>query len=174
MTVSFYGKWSLEVVANVNEFPQRLRITGSAASDGVVSGAVGTIVASIDGAAWKLSLERSEDGGVTWIENIENALPSVTPLDGWIVTVYGDDGIVLPVDADISVKLVYLNPVVNPPPYHPIYSFTLPPQDFRPPSPVRRECECCRPKICSCGQSRLPPRLSALTAVAAGRKLTHL
>jgi hypothetical protein len=40
MPVTFYGKWSLDVIGNVGDFDQRVRIVGSAASDGSVSGAV--------------------------------------------------------------------------------------------------------------------------------------
>jgi hypothetical protein len=175
MPVTFYGNWSFEVVGNVGEFPQRAVIAGSVASDGIVSGTIGTKIASIDGPSWTLTLQRSEDGGTTWKENIENPLPSVTPQNGWIVTVYGDDAVVPPQYADVSIKLVYLNPVVNPPPPIPGYSFTLPPQNFRPPSPVHPvpicECECCRSKMCSCRKVRAPigpvPVIIAKPVVAA-------
>jgi hypothetical protein len=56
MPVTFYGNWSFEVVGNVGEFPQRAVIAGSVASDGIVSGTIGTKVASIDGPSWTLTL----------------------------------------------------------------------------------------------------------------------
>jgi hypothetical protein len=162
MPVTFYGKWSFEVVGNVGEFPQRAIIAGSVASDGIYSGAIGTKIASIDAPSWTLTLQRSEDGGATWKENIENPLPIVTLQEGWTVNVYGDDAVVPPQFADVTVKLVYLNPVVNPPPLIPGYSFTLPPQNFRPPSPGQPvpicECESCRPKACTCRKVRTPIR----------------
>lgn len=160
MPVTFYGKWSFEVVGNVGEFPQRAVIAGSVASDGIVSGTIGTKIASIDGPSWTLTLQRSEDGGATWKENIENPLPIVTPQDGWTVTVYGDDAVVPPSFADVSVKLVYLNPVVNPPPPAPGFNYTMPPSAFRPPLPGRPvsncDCECGRPKMCVCRKVRPP------------------
>ena len=94
---------------------------------------------------------------------------------------YGDDAVVPPPDADVSVKVVYLNPVVNPPPLIPGYSFTLPPQDFRPPSPVRPvpicRCQCCRPKMCSCRKVRAPigpaPVIIATPVLAPRRRLSR-
>jgi hypothetical protein len=68
MPITFYGKWSLEVIGNVEEFQQRLRIVGSVASDGIVDGTVGTRVAEIGGKAWNVFMERSSDGGATWLE----------------------------------------------------------------------------------------------------------
>ena len=63
MPVTFYGKRSLDVVGNVNEFEERVRIVGSLASDGIVGGTVGTQVADIDGTSWDIFMERSGDGG---------------------------------------------------------------------------------------------------------------
>src|SRR6516162_6498065 len=56
--ITFYGRWSLDVVGNVGEFPQRVLIAGSLASDGVIAATLGTIVPEIDGAAWDVFLER--------------------------------------------------------------------------------------------------------------------
>jgi len=151
MSVTFYGKWSLNVIGNVGEFPQRLVISGSISSDGIVSGAVGTQVAAIDGAAWTLTMQRSEDGGLTWIENLVQRIPSVTTSSGLIVTLYGDDSIVPPLDSDVTAQFVYLNPQVNPQgPVPPPYSYTLPPGQFWP-MPPPRICRCCCESPCSCG-----------------------
>lgn len=151
MPVTFYGKWSLDVVGNVGEFDQRVRIVGSIASDGTVSGAIGTQVADIDGASWNVFLERSSDGGATWQPNLVQRIPSVTPTDGLIVTLFGDDSIVAPQDSDVTVQFVYLNLQVNPPGPQPPYSYTLPPGDFRPMRPPM-PCPCCCRHPCTCYQ----------------------
>jgi hypothetical protein len=158
MPITFYGKWSLDVIGNVGEFDQRVRIMGSVASDGSVSGAVGTRVAEIDGDGWNVFLERSSDGGVTWLPNVVQRIPSVTPKDGLIITLFGDDAIVPPQDSDVTVQFVYLNQQVNPPgPTQPPYSFTLPPGQFwpkRPPEP----CPCCCKCPCTCRVTKTPKR----------------
>jgi hypothetical protein len=108
-------------------------------------------VPEIDGAAWNIFLERSEDGGATWLPNIVQRIPSVTPQSGLIVTLYGDDSVVAPQDSDVSVQFVYLNPQVNPPgpvpdpPYH----FTLPPDKFWP-WPPALPCPSCCVIPCNC------------------------
>ena len=143
MPVTFYGKWSLDVIGNVGEFPQRMVISGSISSDGIVSGAVGTQVAAVDGAAWTLTMQRSEDGGLTWIENLVQRIPSVTTSSGLIVTLYGDDSVVPPLDSDVTAQFAYLNPQVNPQgPVPPPYSYTLPAGQFWP-MPPPRICRCC-------------------------------
>jgi hypothetical protein len=150
MPVIFYGQWSLDVIGNVGEFQQRLRIAGSIASDGTVAGTVGTQLAAIDGAGWNVFMERSADGGATWLPNLVQRLPSVTPTDGLIVTLYGDDSVVAPQDSDVTVQLVYLNRQVNPTgPTPPPYSYTLPPGQFWP-MPPPRTCPCCCKCPCSC------------------------
>jgi hypothetical protein len=149
MPVTFYGKWSLDVVGNVGEFDQRVRIVGSVASDGSVSGAVGTQVAAIDGNGWNAFLERSSDGGATWQPNLIQRIPSVTQQDGLIVTLYGDDSVVAPQDSDVTVQFVYLNLLVNPPGPQPPYSFTLPPGQFWP-MPPPKPCPCCCKCPCAC------------------------
>lgn len=158
MPVTFYGKWSLDVVGNVGEFPQRVRIAGSLASDGAIPATIGTIVPEIDGPAWNVFLERSEDGGVNWLPNIVQRIPSVTSQSGLVVTLYGDDAVVAPKDSDVSVQFIYLNPQVNPPgpvpdpPYH----FTLPPDKFWPKLPPLPCPSCCKtPCNCRCAK---PPR----------------
>lgn len=170
MPVTFFGKWSLAVVGNVEEFEQRIRIVGSAGSDGIVAGTVGTQVAAIDGAAWQIYQERSSDKGVTWIENIIQRVPSVTPQNGLIVTLYGDDSVVLPQDSDFSVQFTYLNPVVNPPgPTTPPFNFTLPAGSFWPPRPTPkpRECCCCREResACRCGHGLRPSRIATVSSI---------
>jgi hypothetical protein len=152
MPATFYGKWSLDVIGNVGEFEQRLRIVGSVASDGTVAGTVGTQVAAIDGDGWNVFMERSSDGGTNWDLNLIQRIPSVTPKDGLIVTLFGDDSVVAPQDSDVTVKFVYLNAQVNPPgPAQPPYSYTLPPGQFWPqlPPPV---CPCCCQCPCACHQ----------------------
>jgi hypothetical protein len=158
MPATFYGQWSLEVVGNVDEFMQRVRIVGSIASDGIVAGAVGMQVAAIDGDGWNVFLERSSDNGATWQTNLIQRVPSVTFPDGLIVTLFGDDDIVLPQDSDVSVKFVYLNQQVNPPrPFQPPVPFTLPPSQFRPPLPPR-VCPCCCQCPCGCHHPKKPKR----------------
>jgi hypothetical protein len=150
MPATFYGKWSLDVIGNVGEFLQRLRIVGSLASDGTVAGTVGTQLAEIDGSGWNVFMERSSDGGVTWLPNVIQRIPSVNPKDGLIVTLYGDDAVVPPLDSDVSVKFVYLNQQVNPPgPTQPPYSYTLPPGNFWPQRPPL-VCPCCCKCPCCC------------------------
>jgi hypothetical protein len=153
MPVTFYGKWSLDVIGNVGEFDQRVRIVGSIASDGSVSGAVGTQLAEIDGASWEVFLERSSDSGTTWLPNVIQRVPSVTQTDGLIVTLFGDDSIVPPQDSDVTVKFVYLNRQVNPVGPQPPYSFTLPPGQFWP-MPPPKLCTCCCKHSCCCGVTK--------------------
>jgi hypothetical protein len=140
MPVTFYGKWSLDVVGNVNEFQERVRIVGSLHSDGIVAGTVGTQVAEIDGTSYDIFMERSGDGGATWQANLIQRIPSVTPQDGLIVTLYADDSVVAPQDSDFIVKFKYLNTQVNPPGLStPPFGFTLPPSSFVPPRPPRAQ-----------------------------------
>ena len=158
MPATFYGKWSLKVVGNVNEFKQRIRIVGSVDSDGVVDGALGTQVAAIDGDGWTAFLERSGDNGATWQANVIQRVPGVTFPDGLIVTLYGDDEVVPPQDADVAVQFVYLDPQVNPPrPAQPPFPFTVPPGQFRPPPPPR-PCPCCYRCPCGCLTTGKPKR----------------
>jgi hypothetical protein len=156
MPDTFYGKWSLEVIGNVGEFDQRMRIVGSIASDGIVAGTIGTTVPQIDGAGWNVFMERSADGGVTWQTNLVQRIPSVVPPVGLIVTLYGDDDIVPPLDSDITVRFVYLNPQVNPPGVPP-YNYTLPPGQFRPKRPPK-VCPCCCQCECKCMRPVRKPR----------------
>jgi hypothetical protein len=136
MPVTFYGKWSLEVVGNVNEFEERMRIVGFLGGGSLattVDGTVGTKVAAIDAPSWDVFMERSGDGGATWLPNLIQRIPSVTPQDGLIVTLYADDSVVAPENSDFIVKFKYLNTQVNPPgPSTPPFAFTLPPSSFRP------------------------------------------
>ena len=133
MPVTFYGKWSLEVVRNLHLFEERVRIVGSLASDGTVDGAVGTQVAAIDGTSWDIFMEERRILGV-WEPQLIFRIPSVTPQDGLIVTLYS----VPPQDGIFAVKFKYLNTQVNPPgPSTPPFGFTLPPSSFRPPGPPR-------------------------------------
>jgi hypothetical protein len=159
MPVTFYGSWSLDVVGNVGEFEQRVRIVGSIASDGSVSGSVGTQLAEIDGDSWEVFLERSSDGGATWLPNLVQRVPSVTPKDGLIVTLFGDDSIVPPQDSDVTVQFVYLNLQVNPPgpQPEPPFNFTLPPGQFLP-MPPPKLCSCCCVHPCSCQVRKSPKR----------------
>jgi len=60
MPTTFYGKWSLQVIGNVGEFAQRVRIQGSLNADGNLNAALGAQIAEIDGAAWIVRLERSD------------------------------------------------------------------------------------------------------------------
>jgi hypothetical protein len=145
MPVTFYGKWSLEVVANANKFEERARILG-VGGGGVlaftVDGTVGTKVAAIEKSRpelpWDVFMERSGDGGLTWQTNLVQRIPSVTPQDGLIVTLYADDSVVAPQDSNFIVKFKYLNTQVNPPgPSTPPFGFTLPPSSFKPPGPPR-------------------------------------
>jgi hypothetical protein len=149
MPTTFYGKWSLDVTANVGEFAQRVRIQGSLNTDGNLTAAIGAQIAAIDGAAWEVYLERSSDGGATWQENLVQRSPTVTLQNGLTVALYGDDSVVPPQDSDVTVQFVYLNLEVNPKPIPPPFNFTLPPGSFRPQLPPRR-CECCCKVPCCC------------------------
>lgn len=149
MPAIFYGKWSLDVIGNVGEFLQRLRIVGSTGSDGTVAGTTGTQIAEIDGNGWNVFMERSSDGGGTWQTNLIQRIPSVNPTDGLIITLYGDDSVVPPLESDVTVKFVYLNRQVNPVPGPPPYSYTVPPGLFWPPRPPRI-CPCCCKYPCCC------------------------
>ena len=149
MPTTFYGKWSLDVTGNILEFAQRVRIQGSLNADGDLAASVGAQIAEIDGAAWQVFLERSRDGGATWQENLVQRIPTVTPQNGWTVTLYGDDSVVPPQDSDVTVQFVYLDPLVNPHPSPPPYNFTLPPGSFWPQRPPPL-CECCCKAPCCC------------------------
>lgn len=153
MPTTFYGKWSLQVIGNVGEFGQRVRIQGSTNADGTLDAAIGAQIAEIDGAAWNVWLERTSDGGASWQDNIVQLIPTVTPQNGLTFTLYGDDAIVPAAASDVAVQFVYLNPKINPHPSPPGFSFTLPPGQFRPPRPLPL-CECCSRAPCIC-----PPRM---------------
>jgi hypothetical protein len=152
MPAIFFGKWSLLVTGNVGEFDQRVRVLGSLNADGTHGAPIGAQIAAIDGAAWHVWLERSADGGATWQDNVVQRIPTVTPQNGLTVTLYGDDDTVPPLDSDVAVQFVYLDPAINPHPSPPGFGFTLPPGSFRPARPLPL-CECCREVPCVC-----PPR----------------
>jgi hypothetical protein len=165
MPVTFYGKWSLLVTGKNAAFQERLRISGSAGSDGIVAGAVGQGVAAIDGGAWDADMEWSSDG-VNWFPSRVHRIPGVTAADGLIVTLRADDNTPELGDGDFNdlvVELVYLNREVNPlGPGAPPYSYTVPPDSFWPQRPgrgvrggcgCRRECNCrpAKPARRGCG-----------------------
>src|SRR6516225_8383338 len=106
MPTTFYGKWSLQVIGNVGEFAQRVRIQGSLNADGNLNAALGAQIAEIDGAAWIVWLERSGDGGATWQENLVQRIPTVTPQNGLTFTLYGDDSVVPAQDSDVTAEFV--------------------------------------------------------------------
>ena len=164
MPITFYGKWSLKVVAVNGTYQERVRITGSQASDGAVAGIVGDSVAAIDGSAWEAYMEWTSDGGTDWGPNLIVArMPGVTSSDGLIVTLYASvlfrgplKPVLNPEDFNLVVQFNYLNREVNPCGTKP-YCYTLPPGSFRPKPPARCRCECictCRPvkrsKDCKC------------------------
>jgi hypothetical protein len=162
-SVTFYGKWSLVVLAKNAVFQERVRIAGSLASDGPIAGVAGTSVAAIDGNAWQAFMEWSSDGGATWHPSRIHRLPGVTPTAGLIVTLNADDNTPALGDGDFNdliVQLTYLNRQVNPlGPSLPPYSFTLPPGAFRPRPPGGvhggdRGCEC----TCTCRPAKRKPK----------------
>lgn len=158
MPITFYGKWSLLVIAKNAAFDERVSIAGSAGSDGPVAGVAGQTVAAIDGTAWQADMEWSSDGGASWYPSRIRRIPGVTAADGLIVTLYADDNTPDQGDGDFNdliVQFIYLNRQVNPVgPGVPPYSFTLPQTSFWPqrggggkPSPCGCECICtCRPR----------------------------
>lgn len=147
--VPFYGKWSMKVIGKNADFQQRVMIESSLASDGAIPGVVGQTVAAIDGARWFAFIESSSTGA-SWQASQIKRVPGVISPDGLIVTLFSDDVVPGGSDGDFNdliVQFTYLNPDVNPP-GSPPYSFTLPPDAFRPSLP-RRPCGCCEPR-CSC------------------------
>jgi hypothetical protein len=154
MSQTFYGKWSLLVTGNVKEFEQRVRIQGSTNADGIVVASVGAQIPEIDGVAWQVTLERSGDHGATWHENVVQRITTVSPQNGWTVTLYGDDSVVKPQDSDVTIQFVYLDPLINPKPVPPPFHFTAPRGSFLPPLPPR-PCECCCLVPCRCRTPRL-------------------
>jgi hypothetical protein len=136
MPVTFYGKWSLDVVqAGGGVFAHRFQIAGSLASDGIVPVTTGTQIAAIDGDSWEIIPEFSEDD-VTWTPGDVARFPGVTPQDGLIVTLAADQ---------FAVRFVYLNTQVNPQgPTQPPYSYTVPASQSLPqrPAPVSTRCGC--------------------------------
>jgi hypothetical protein len=156
--VTFYGKWSLTVISKSASFQERVRISGSLASDGPVAGIAGQQVAAIDGASWDAYMEWSSDNGVTWYPSRIHRLPGVTPQNGFVVQLRADDNFPNLADNDFNdlvVQFIYLNPQVNPAPdYPPPFSFTLPAGSFYPQSPAPKEpehcCCCCGKRRCTC------------------------
>ena len=155
MPVTFYGKWSLNVVAKNAAFQERVRIAGSAGSDGVVAGIAGQGIAAIDGSAWEAIMEWSSDG-TNWFPSRVHRIPGVTATEGLIVTLYADDNTEALGDGDFNdliVQFVYLNPVVNPVGGTPPFSYTMPQSSFWPPRVHPRprcECEC----VCTCRSAK--------------------
>jgi hypothetical protein len=145
--VTFYGKWSLEVVGNDSQFEERVRIVGLIVTTAaptnptqllVIGATVGTKVAAIDAPSWDVFVDLSADGGATWETNLIQRIPSATPQDGLIVTLFAKPDSVIPQLNMVTVKFKYLNTQVNPPgPSTPPFGFTLPPSSFRPPGPPR-------------------------------------
>jgi hypothetical protein len=171
MPNTFYGKWSLKVSA-VNDkvvgvsgtVQERIRIAGSQGSDGPIAGVVGNGIAAIDGTAWEVYMEWSNDGGATWSSNLVQRTPSVTPSDGLIVTLYAWQDLLLgpvpgttpPEGFNLVAQFVYLNRQVNPlGPNQPVHSFTLPASSFRPQRPAQGDSgRCCCECICTCHQAK--------------------
>jgi len=163
MSVTFYGKWSLKVIAKNADFGERVRIAGSAASDGIVAGIAGQSVAAIDGSAWQADMQWSSDGA-NWFPSRIRRIPTVTTAEGLIVTLFADDNTPEIGDGDFNdliVQFTYLNRDVNPSaPAAPPYSFTVPPGSVRPQRPPHEPghcncvCTCCRgtrtKRGCSC------------------------
>src|SRR5260370_16396572 len=104
MPTTFFGKWSLDVTANVGEFGQRVRIQGSLNADGDLAASVGAQIAEIDGAAWQVFLERSSDGGATWQENLVQSVPTVPPPHASPVPPFAHDAAVRPPDLPVAVQ----------------------------------------------------------------------
>jgi hypothetical protein len=163
MSVTFYGDWSLVIVSKNAAFDERVRIAGSAGSDGVVNGVTGQAVASIDGTSWQAFMEWSSDGGANWYPSRIRRIPSVTSADGLIVTLYADDNTPDKGDGDYNdliAQFVCLNRKVNPlgPGVSP-YSFTVPKGSFWPPRgsgklPGSCGCEC----VCTCRKPKARKR----------------
>jgi hypothetical protein len=155
MANTFFGKWSMQVTGgDLKEFQQRLRIQGSQNADGIFVCTLGAGIPHIDGASWVVTSERSADHGATWKENVVQSITTVTPQNGWTVTLYGDDAVVKPQYSDVEVTFVYLDPKINPkpvpPPFHYTATIGLP--------PIRPPCECCCCTPCRCRLPRLADR----------------
>jgi hypothetical protein len=163
MSVTFYGEWSLVIVSKNAAFEERVRIAGSAGSDGVVNGVAGQGIPDIKGSSWQAFMEWSSDGGANWYPSRIKRIPSVTSAEGLIITLFADDNFPGQGDGDYNdliAQFVYLNRNVNPlGPGPSPYNFTLPKSSFWPPlgpgpRPDACECEC----ICTCRKPKRPKR----------------
>ncbi len=166
MSITFYGPWSLTVLSTSAVDLERAIIAGSAASDGTLAGVAGFSIPRIDGAAWTMDMQWSSDGGATWAPSRIRRLPASTPVDGLIITLGADDGPPGQGDGDFNdlvIRLVYLDPVINPPTVGtPPFSFTVPPGWIWPPMPPVRggagsgKCCCCQPAGGRTAKARRP------------------
>jgi hypothetical protein len=126
---TFYGDWSVEVLAINAGFSQRFKITGSNASDGFYLGTVGNAVPRVSGSQWTLSIEWSSDGGATWQSSGIRRSASYTIEEGMLVLLGADDNVPALRDGDFNDMILtcrYLNPVINPPPIPNPFDFTIP------------------------------------------------
>ena len=129
MAETFYGPWSLTVIAQEGDYRQTFTIQRSDNSNGSFAGTVGAAVARIDGAQWSVNLEWSSDNGVTWHDSEIRRKDEVTAADGLVVTLGADDNLPNLRDHDFNDLVVFLkclDPDVNPPQPASRYDFTIP------------------------------------------------
>ncbi len=130
MTEIFYGTWSIRVSVIRAGYAQRFIISGSAGSDGVYPGIVGSTLPQVTGSQWTVTMEWNDNAGSGWLPSEVRRSASYTVQDGLVVQLGADDGNAPGRDFDFDdlvLVCVNLDPDINPfPPGPPPFDFSLP------------------------------------------------
>lgn len=116
MPEEFSGPWSIEVVLHHAAFDQQFVIEGSDQSDGAYPGVPGTMVAQVDGPAWRL-IPQWNSGASGWLPSATLRTTEFTTEQGLVVTVGADDTPPAGQDFDFDdlvVRCVALDKELNP------------------------------------------------------------
>jgi hypothetical protein len=130
MTQTFHGTWSIQVSEIHAGFAQRFIISGSAGSDGIYPGVVGTLLPQVSGSQWTVRMEWNDNVSSGWQPSDVRRSASYTVQHGLVVLLGADDGFPANRDHDYNdmiLSCVNLEPEVNPfPPGPPPFDFSLP------------------------------------------------
>lgn len=127
MTQTFFGPWSVDVVALNAGYAQQLVVSGSNSADGAYPATPGFHV-DVDGDRWTLDLEWNDGAGSGWRASDVRKRAEYTIGAGLVITLGADDNFDAVRDYDyddVTVALRSLDPEVDPPATDPPLEFTI-------------------------------------------------